>query len=226
MLDTRRAIETPEGVEIQLRVAGPFVRGLAAMLDILIMMSIATALAQFLVFFGTIGNALLLIIMFVLYWFYPVLSEIYLQGATLGKKALSIKVLHDDGTEISWQASIIRNILRYVDFLPFGYCFGFLSIISNSDFKRLGDFTAGTLVVYTDVEIKNDDIPVKSPLMPLWQLKTDEQLAMMDFAERLKFLSPQRQNELSEILSDLTGEKGIDGTTEIIQYANWIVGRR
>jgi len=226
MLDSRRAIETPEGVEIQLRVAGPFVRGFAAMLDILIMMSVATALAQFLVFFGTIGNALLIIVMFILYWFYPVFSEIYLNGATLGKKALSIKVLHDDGTEVSWLASIIRNILRYVDFLPFGYCFGFLSIICNSDFKRLGDFTAGTLVVYTDKEIKSDDIPKKSPLMPRWSLKTDEQLAIMGYAERIKMLSPQRQNELSDILSDLTAKKGESGTKEIIQYANWIVGRR
>jgi len=226
MLDSRHAIETPEGVEIQLRVAGPFVRGFAAMLDILIMMSVAMALGQFLFLFGQIGNAILIIIMFFLYWFYPVFCEIYLRGATLGKKALSIKVLHDDGTEVSWQASIIRNILRYVDFLPFGYCFGFLSIISNSDFKRLGDFTAGTLVVYTDTEIKNDEIPKKSPLMPKWQLKTDEQLAVMDFAERLKMLSPQRQNELSEILTDLTGKKADAGTNEIIQYANWIVGRR
>lgn len=226
MLDTRRAIETPEGVEIQLRVAGPFIRGFAAMIDILIMMSAATALSQFLVFFGTIGNALLIITMFVLYWFYPVFSEIYLHGATLGKKALNLKVLHDDGTEISWQASIIRNILRYVDFLPFGYCFGFLSIISNSDFKRLGDLTAGTIVVYTDIELKSDDIPARSPLMPRWQLKTDEQLAMMGFAERLKMLSPQRQNELSEILTELTGKTGEAGTTEVIQYANWIVGRR
>jgi len=226
MLDSKRAIETPEGVEIQLRVAGPFVRGFAAMLDIFIMMSVATALAQFLVLLGTIGNALLIIVMFVLYWFYPVFCEIYLQGATLGKKALNIKVLHDDGTEVSWQSSIIRNILRYVDFLPFGYCFGFISIMCNADFKRLGDFTAGTLVVYTDVETRHDDIPRKSPMMPAWNLQTDEQLAVMGFAERLATLSPQRQVELSDILVDLTGKPGVAGTTEIIQYANWIVGRR
>jgi len=216
MLDTRRAIETPEGVEIQLRVAGPFVRGYAAILDILIMMSIAMALSFALAFFGKIGNAILIIFMFVLYWFYPVLSEIYLNGATFGKKAFNIKVLHDDGTEVSWQASIIRNILRYVDFLPFGYCFGFICIISNSDFKRLGDFTAGTIVVYTDKELRSDDIPRKSPLMPNWPLSTDEQLAMMDFAERLKMLSPQRQNELSEILTELTGKTGDGGTNEVI----------
>ncbi len=226
MLDTRRAIETPEGVEIQLRVAGPFPRGLAAMLDMLIMLGVAMVLSQFLLLLGTIGQALLTIIMFVLYWFYPVFCEIYLDGATFGKKAFNIKVLHDDGTEVSWQASIIRNILRYVDFLPFGYCFGFISILSNADFKRLGDFTAGTLVVYTDKELKSDEIPSKSPLMPRWQLKTDEQLAMMSFAERLAMLSPQRQNELSEILSDLTGKTGNAATTEVIQYANWIVGRR
>ncbi len=226
MLDTRRAIETPEGVEIQLRVAGPFVRGLAAFLDIIVMLLVASVLAQFLVFFGKIGNALLTLVMFFFYWFYPVVSEMFMGGATIGKKALNIKVLHDDGTEVSWQASIIRNILRYVDFLPFGYCFGFLCIIFNADFKRLGDFTAGTLVVYTDKEIKNDDIPVISPLMPRWHLKTDEQLAILGFAERLKMLSPQRQNELSEILSELTGKQGEAGTTEVVQYANWIVGRR
>jgi len=226
MLDTRRDIETPEGVEIQLRVAGPLVRGFAALLDMVFVMSVIMVLAQFMVFLGTFGNAILYISMFVLYWFYPVFSEIYMNGSTFGKKAFNLKVLHDDGTEVSWQASIIRNILRVVDFMPLGYCFGFLTIINNSDFKRLGDLTAGTLVVYTDTEVKSDEIPTKSPLMPRWSLKTDEQLAMMDFAERLKSLTPQRQNELSEILFDLTNKKGDAATTEIIQYANWIVGRR
>src|SRR5258708_12454292 len=41
------------------------------------------------------------------------------QGATLGKKAMGLKVVKQDGTKMDWQASIVRNIMRIIDGLFF-----------------------------------------------------------------------------------------------------------
>ncbi|APV48643.1 hypothetical protein BWI17_02445 [Betaproteobacteria bacterium GR16-43] len=70
-----------------------------------------------------------------------------LKGQTIGKMALGIKVVKKDGSPISWQESIIRNILRIVDALPFLYLIGIILIAVTANKQRVGDMAAGTLVV-------------------------------------------------------------------------------
>ncbi|MHB1334243.1 MAG: RDD family protein, partial [Sulfuriferula sp.] len=77
MLDTYRAIETPEGVELRLRVAGPVVRSLAWAIDLLIRGGIYIALSIVFSMFGKFGWGLLLVGLFLIEWFYPVLFEVY-----------------------------------------------------------------------------------------------------------------------------------------------------
>ena len=67
-------------------------------------------------------------------------------GGTLGKKALGIKIVKQDGTPMDWQASIIRNVLRIIDGL-FVYLVGAIVIWTSKDKQRLGDKVAHTLVV-------------------------------------------------------------------------------
>jgi uncharacterized RDD family membrane protein YckC len=68
------------------------------------------------------------------------------QGATLGKMALGLRVVKVDGSPISWQESIIRNVLRIIDGL-FGYLVGAILIWNSPLRQRLGDQAAGTVVV-------------------------------------------------------------------------------
>jgi len=71
------------------------------------------------------------------------------QGATLGKKALGLKVVKIGNTSpIGWSASIIRNLLRIVDGL-FAYLIGALIIWTSPLKQRLGDKAARTLVIRT-----------------------------------------------------------------------------
>ena len=93
---------------------------------------------------------LCLLLMFVLEWFYPVIGEVYFRGASPGKHLLGLRVVHDNGTPVGFSASMIRNLLRFVDFLPALYAFGLLSMFASTSFKRLGDWAAGTVVVYKD----------------------------------------------------------------------------
>jgi uncharacterized RDD family membrane protein YckC len=226
MIDTRRPIQTPEGVELGLRVAGPVPRAYAWLIDFLLRAAIYTAVSFVFSILGKMGLGILLIFMFLLEWFYPVLFEIYKQGATPGKRSVGIKVVNDDGTEVTWQSSLIRNLLRAVDFLPFMYGFGVITMLCNRDFKRLGDYAAGTIVIYQDKLRAAAAIPAEAPSMPPVVLTPVEQKALIQFAERISKLTPERCNELANIVSNVTRLQDGQGVKRIIQYANWMLGRR
>lgn len=239
MLDTRRAIETPEGVELGLRLAGPAPRFLAWLIDMLIRGAIYLGLGMVLPFFGRMGIGLLLISFFLIEWFYPVLFEVYRQGATPGKRSMGLRVMHDDGTPVGWSASLVRNLLRAVDFLPLLYGFGLTSMLLSRDFKRLGDLAAGTLVVYSDKTPVPPSLPVVTPQAPPLPLTTPEQRAVVEFAERAALLTPERVNELADLAAPLTGlspsaststdgqaSAAGTGARRLFEYANWLVGKR
>ena len=77
--------------------------------------------------------------------YYVVLEKI--QGATLGKQVMGIKVVKTDGSPLDWTAALIRNLLRIVDALPVAYIVGII-LINNSPIKqRFGDRIANTVVV-------------------------------------------------------------------------------
>jgi uncharacterized RDD family membrane protein YckC len=67
-------------------------------------------------------------------------------GATLGKRAMGLKVVKEGGEPLDWQASIIRNILRIVDGFFF-YLVGAIVVWVSKKKQRLGDMAAHTLVV-------------------------------------------------------------------------------
>jgi uncharacterized RDD family membrane protein YckC len=87
---------------------------------------------------GNIGIGLGSLLLFLLSWWYMVLFEVLNQGCSPGKQVMGLRV-HDDGTLIGWSASLIRNLLRFVDMLPFGYFLGAISCLQHPHFKRLGD---------------------------------------------------------------------------------------
>jgi uncharacterized RDD family membrane protein YckC len=226
MLDTTHTIETPEGVELQLRIAGPIVRILAWAIDFGIR-SIGYFLLGLLLIKTMIelGTGLFLIAVFLLEWFYPILFEVYRQGATPGKKIMKIKVLHELGTPVDWSASMIRNLLRAVDFLPLFYGFGLITMLMNKDFKRIGDLAAGTIVVYQDDATEYLALPKAQPLAAPYPLTLEEQRAIIHFAERAQTLSPERVIELANLVTPLTGEIGTPAVQVLYQMANGLAGQ-
>ena len=124
------------------------------------------------------------------------------QGRTPGKKAMGLRVIHDDGTPVGWAASLTRNLLRAVDMLPFAYCVGAVSSLSHPSFKRLGDLAAGTLVVYRDEPPKRPQLPEADAERAPFSLSLVEQRALLDFAERSADLSAARRAELAGILAE------------------------
>lgn len=211
-------------MDIELRTAGPVVRAVALAIDTLIKGALYLALAPFLAFSG-LGVGLALLGAFLLEWFYPVLFEV-LRGATPGKRAMGLMVVQDDGTPVGAAASVIRNLLRVVDFLPLFYGAGLVSTLVDRDFRRLGDLAAGTLVVHVERRLERGDIPDEEPLPLPRPLPIQVQQAILDYAERSTRLSTERRAELAEALSWLSQCKGAAGEKAVLGYASYLARGR
>lgn len=224
-LDTANAVETPEGVELALRVAGPVPRCLAWLLDACIRVVIYILVAMIAGAFGTGGGGLFLLALFAVEWFYPVAFELLNHGATPGKRVLGLRAIRDDGGPLAWTDSVIRNFMRTVDFLPMGYALGIVCMLTHRDFKRVGDLAAGTLVVYTDAADLPPVLPEIQPIAPPAVLLPHEQKTLIDFAERMPRITPERATELARAAGPLIDDAE-DPAARLSAYAGWVAGQR
>ena len=153
------SIETPELVAIEMPLAGIGSRFIALLVDYLIWA------AGFLVllFFGTLllpamgkvsrlsgqwAIAAVIFLVFLVNWGYFTLFEAFWNGRTPGKRVARIRVIQRSGRAIGLFESMARNLLRYVDQIPFPlHAVGIVSMFVTRQHQRLGDLAAGTLVV-------------------------------------------------------------------------------
>jgi uncharacterized RDD family membrane protein YckC len=226
VLDTARRISTPEGIELTLRLAGPVPRALAWGFDLVIRAGLLLVIMMAAGELQKFGVAIMLLSSFFLEWLYPAAFEALWSGMTPGKRLLGIMVLNDDGTPVRWPGALTRNLLRAADFLPVLYFIGFVTMVINRDFKRLGDLAANTLVVYREEKPRPAAIPEDNPIPLNISLTVSEQRAVLDFAERAAGLTAERAHELAELAPALTGgRKGADAAAHLIGVANHLVGR-
>jgi len=220
------AIETPEGVALELRVAGPAVRALAWAIDSSIRTAGSLGALFVLSFLGAAGWGVFLLLTFASEWLYPVLFEVYGRGRTPGKAALGLEVLRDDGMPLGWSESLLRNLLRAADFLPGTYLLGLAVTLCHPQFKRLGDLAAGTLVVHRDPQRSRVPLlPDARPQPTALPLALDEQRAVIAFAQRVPELTDERARELAALAVPLVSGAA-DPLQLLLGHAAWLVGRR
>ncbi len=151
--DSELVVATPERVSFDYQVAGLGTRAIAQILDLLILTGVLVAVS--LLAFGAgaatnSGTAAVLIVIiggFIAVFGYFWMSEALWSGQTIGKKAFRLRVMGDRGEPLTFMQAGIRNVVRIVDFLPYGYGVGMVVLFANGKGKRLGDLAAGTIVV-------------------------------------------------------------------------------
>ncbi len=233
-IDTLQTIEIAEGVQIQLKPAGPCVRMAAYMLDLtyffLAMLVVAIVVGVLGNFLGTgVGQGFFSLAFFLLNWFYFVWYEVR-RGDSPGKKSMGLKVVTMSGSPPTLGASMLRNLLRFADFLPFGYLFGVVTCLSNRNFQRIGDLVADTLVVYDTKPTKKEKAAVlqtmlKNPvahLAPRAVLSREEQAALVQFLDRSELWSASRKEELADHVQPLTGATGKEGVSRTLSIGAWL----
>jgi len=154
MKDDRTAtldIATPEGVSFSLPLAGPFTRSMAYFIDFVAMSAAFNLLRPVLqvlqVVGGDAGVGLTLFLQFLFVEGARTVSELLWRGQTPGKKVMGLRVMDERGLKLHPSQLVIRNLLRFVDALPFFYAVGGAVALFNSRAQRLGDLAAGTVVV-------------------------------------------------------------------------------
>ncbi len=227
-LDTLTSAETPEGIALALRPAGVVARAGAFAIDLMIRGALMLVVSMVLTPLGRFGSGLALILWFALEWFYPVLFELLPSGATPGKRALGLRVTMDSGLPITPAASLLRNLLRTADFLPFAYGLGLATVLMRSDFKRLGDIAAGTIVVHVQRATLHGALPEATPSAPAHPLTPRAQAAVIAWAGRSTRITEARLAELAQLAAPVTGVNAAsrDAVMRLLSVANWLMGKR
>jgi uncharacterized RDD family membrane protein YckC len=223
LLDTRYQVETPEGIDLHAQLAGPVPRILAYLIDVVLRGAVLFALSVALYAAGNAGMGLLLVLVFLLEWFYPVLFEVYARGQTPGKKAMQLTVVNDDLTPVDWSASIVRNLLRAADFFPFGYFVGLICMTLSGHFQRLGDLAAGTLVIHQEQQMNTLSLPDIPPRIPPVALSLEDQVAVINFTQRHQQLTRSRQQELAAIVRDLMQSNSEQAVEHLQGIGCWLL---
>lgn len=217
MLDGRLSLTTPEGVRLLLTPAGPYLRAGAWALDILVW-SATVGMVSMIIPQGKLGEGIYLIILFLSYWGYPIICEVYFGGRTIGKRAAGIEVVRSDGLPVGWRESTLRNLLLVADFLPIFYATGLLCMMLDPRFRRIGDIVAGTQVVHREKETKRVVVDSAQPLAAPFPLNADQQRTLTDLFEREGNLPQERMAELGTIAAELTGASGADSVERMRGY--------
>ena len=141
-------INTTQNVKINFTAAGVGERLLAFILDIVIKVAYIVFLGYSIGAFDNMDTWSQIAINTILglpLVFYTLGQELLMDGQTIGKKIMKIKVVKIDGYQASLSDYVIRWFFRIVDIYIFGL--GFFIMLFNNRTQRIGDIAAGTAVI-------------------------------------------------------------------------------
>jgi uncharacterized RDD family membrane protein YckC len=182
--DDRYSFATPEQLDVSYDIAGLGSRFLAALVDTLVLITALIALDSLGFFglssifevirslFGLSGfaaeawaYAFLLLLNFAVIWGYYLIFEAVWHGQTPGKRLVGIRVIKSGGYPLRFSDSLVRNLVRIIDFLPGYYGIGAVVMLIDRHSRRLGDLAAGTIVVREPSDLRIDalDPPQSAP---------------------------------------------------------------
>lgn len=194
---------TGEAVPLELRLAKLPSRALAIILDLTLLVAVAIPLgiaisAVVSTVDAALGAAITLVGFVALFVGVPVLVETLTRGRSLGKLALGLRVVRDDGGPVRFRHGLTRALAGvFVDFLLTVGAGAVICSLLNERGKRVGDILAGTVVVRERVPITAAPLPAIPPPLAAWartlelsRLPTDVALAARGYLTRYHELSP------------------------------------
>ncbi len=183
-------ITTSQNIDIDYEIAGVGPRILARLLDGLLFIIVIVAAAITISLgsndFKGVGVGIMIAIFGILYVFYDLLCEIFMNGQSIGKKIMKIKVISLDGGRPSVGQYMLRWLFRIVDFSLTASLCGLISAAVNEKNQRVGDMVAGTTLIRTSPNTKMKDIAFTppedegyTPVFPEAAQLTDKDIALV-----------------------------------------------
>ncbi|MBB6113071.1 Uncharacterized membrane protein YckC, RDD family [Mucilaginibacter lappiensis] len=110
---------------------------------------------------GGLGLGVMLIIYAVLFVFYDLICELSMNGQSVGKKVMKIKVISLDGARPRLGQYLLRWLFRIVDFTLTSNLCALICIAVSDKSQRVGDMVAGTTLIRTVPRTKMQNIAFK-----------------------------------------------------------------
>jgi uncharacterized RDD family membrane protein YckC len=154
--EDRHVMATPEGIRLDVVLAGLGSRFLAYAVDLALQLIVFAIFANVLddIVGSDVTEATQLVVTGALvtfalidFVFSFVILEMMFSGRSIGKRLAGLRVVRVGGQPVGFLASVLRNLLRIVDFLPGVYLFGSVLVLSTTRNQRLGDLAADTIVI-------------------------------------------------------------------------------
>lgn len=205
-------IVTGEAVALDLRLAALPSRALAALLDLLVQLAGAFLLSVLLSGLqfqleSALQAALAVVLYVAVLVGYPVAAETLWRGRTIGKAALGLRVVRDDGGPIRFRQALVRGLVGGIVEKPgvllFTVVIAVVSSMASRRGKRLGDVLAGTVVLQERVPVRGGPVAVMPPTLAGWAstldlsgLPDDLALASRQLLARASQLDDRARDEL------------------------------
>jgi uncharacterized RDD family membrane protein YckC len=209
-------VTTTQNVDLEYEAAGLGYRLLATLLDIIFMAVYFCLVLVCLGIAGVLnagilsgGNYLLLTALTIAglpLLLYHFLSESLMNGQSLGKKIMGIKVVKLDGTQPGISSYMLRSLFRVIDIQIMNGVVAIISIPVSEKSQRLGDMAAGTTVIKKDSNASLRDtilyrqVPSYSIVFEQVSLLSDKDIAIIK--EILEHSIANNKREHLKLLAD------------------------
>lgn len=226
-------ITTSQNIEIDYEVAGLGERIVARIIDfgififILIagvaMAALSGSVMQRVTFFGYAFIGLYIVWLLGLV-FYDLICEVFLNGQSVGKRIMKIKVISLDGARPSFGQYVIRWLFRIVDFLITFQLAGLISVIFTKNKQRIGDLAAGTTLVTTHPRTDANQIafaPVTADYIPVF--KEVNQLADRDVVLIHEVIQSRNQVLIRQMANQIKTHLGISSKFDDLYFLETVV---
>ncbi|GAA2214338.1 RDD family protein [Nonomuraea monospora] len=201
-------VVTGDAVVVEVRVAQMPSRALAIIIDMAVQFTVLIAAYALLGAFAVItdsamfGAAMLVLVVLVLVG-YPVIFESLSRGRSLGKLALGLRVVGDDGSPERFRQALFRGLAGVLEFWMFWGAPALIASLVSQRGKRLGDVFAGTIVISERGPRETGQVIVMPPPLAGWaatlelsQLPDEVAQAARQYLTRWHDLTPQVQHEM------------------------------
>jgi uncharacterized RDD family membrane protein YckC len=222
-MDRAVSVRTPESIAFRYELAGLGSRCLAVVIDLIIQFALFALIIWGLIAIGgdssnavsrnsddsftrAIAIAIIVFIIFTIFYGYFILFEAFWGGQTPGKKLLGLRVVRDGGYPLDFGGAFLRNLIRIAEQILGFYVLSAISSLASPENKRLGDYAAGTIVVREgrlNKPLTLADAIASGERKHSGAYLTDDERAMVDrFLARRAGLDPYKRRQIALALAD------------------------
>ena len=216
VISAGRGIVTPQGVVLDLEVAGVGHRGAARLIDIAIVVAlVALSTVLFGLLPATAALVTQLISVFLIIFGYPIVGETFFRGRTIGKWVMGLRTVTLEAGPIGFREAFIRSLFQLVDIIGSFGSAAIIAVMFTKRSQRLGDFAAGTFVIIDPRSVNHiPAIPFTPPMgaeqivasMDVSRLRPEQERLVRSFLLRVPDLSNDSRGELGPRLAESTSQ--------------------